>query len=240
MTTNVCNLLPDSKVFACDSRWSYETDDFFYYIDDSGYDKICYTDKVLAVFAGNASVIDSFKIWINNGCIGDMPSPEGASIIVYNFVDDTHFKRNHSFTLPSKDVVEVIFSGSGTRDAIRSWRSNKCAVQAVKDACVTDLYTGGREKFFDIQSRNNNISSTQLELSQLFNLLLREGFVMKKQVYQTMPYPLKDCVNDPEIRNDLFALSSGKASFDAPSPEAEMKWDEEEVQELNLFFQKCR
>lgn len=63
---------------------------------------------------------------------------------------------------------------------------------------------------------------------------------MKKQVYQTMPYPLKDYVNDPEIRNDLFALSSGKASFDAPSPEAEMKWDEEEVQELNLFFQKCR
>ncbi len=61
MTTNVCNLLPDSKVFACDSRWSYETDDFFYYIDDSGYDKICYTDKVLAVFAGNASVIDSLK-----------------------------------------------------------------------------------------------------------------------------------------------------------------------------------
>lgn len=243
MTTNVCNLLSHSLVFACDSRWSYETDKFFYYIDNSGYDKICHTDKLIAVFAGNASVIEEFKYWIHNSLIGEMPSPQETSIIAYNRVKKSYFARNHSFVLPSPDNLEAIFSGSGSRDAMRSWKNNKCAEQAVRDACITDLYTGGSVKFFNILSGQHNISDAQLPLSELFNLLSTEGFVMKKQTPQLNTatiYPLKEVIDDPEIANDLFALKSGKASFDAPSPEAEMLWSKDEIQALSDFFQECK
>lgn len=65
MTTNVFSIIPSHKIMACDSRWSYETDKFLYYIDDSGYDKIIYNGVIVAVFAGKANVIELFKKWIN-------------------------------------------------------------------------------------------------------------------------------------------------------------------------------
>lgn len=244
MTTNVCSFIPNSKIFACDSRWSYETDKFFYFIDDSGYDKICHTKKFVAVFAGNSYVIEKFKNWINDGCPKDaMPSPNEISIIVYNLVNGKHFARNHSFTLLSGNNIDVLFSGSGSFDAIRSWKTHKCAEQAVRDACITDLYTGGTVKFFNLQSHQHNIQANQLPYSQLFKILSTEGFVMNKQTQPlntATAYPIKDVISNPEIAQDLFALQSGKASLNAPAPEAEIEWSEQEIQDLSDFFQQCK
>ena len=108
MTTNVFSIISSHKIMACDSRWSYETDKFLYYIDDSGYDKIIFNGVIAAVFAGKANVIELFKKWISSGCNKDtMPNPNGISIIAYNTLTDKLFTRNHSFTYPSDKNPQV-------------------------------------------------------------------------------------------------------------------------------------
>ena len=94
---------------ACDSRWSYETDEFLYYIDDSGYEKIVFTEKMVAIFAGKANVIEHFKEWINNGLSGNMPNPNSISIIAYNIADNKYFTRNHRFAYPSDKTPKHYF-----------------------------------------------------------------------------------------------------------------------------------
>lgn len=243
MTTNVLSLLPQTKMLACDSRWSYETERFFYYIDHSGYDKIAYTDKMVAIFAGNASVIEQLKKWIKSNLIGKMPDPNDTSIIAYNLVNQTYFARNHSFSYPSSEEPEALFSGSGSFDAIRSWKIHRSPIRSVQDACLTDLYTGGEVKFFDLISRQNNLQKEQLPISALFTLLSEEGFVIRKQTQSLIgevAISMKEAVNDPEIVHDLHALKSGQASFNAPAPEAMIKWHEEEINNLETFFQNCK
>lgn len=243
MTTNVFSLLPHSMIMACDSRWSYETENFIYYIDDSGFDKIIYNHNMVAVFAGNAKVIDQFKIWINNNLVSEMPRPDGISIIAYNFKRQTYFARNHTFEYPSKENAEALFSGSGSADAMKSWIKHKSCIRSIQDACLTDLYTGGSIKYFDIVSKMHNISDIQLPFLALFQTLKQEGFVIRKnpiQLTTTMAEPIQSAIQDIEVANDLNALANGEASLDAPAPEALIPWNKEEISALSDFFKTCQ
>mgnify|MGYP000044478885 FL=1 len=241
MTTNVFSIIPSHKIMACDSRWSYETDKFLYYIDDSGYDKIIFNGVIVAVFAGKANVIELFKKWISSGCKDTIPNPNGISIIAYNTLTDEPFTRNHSFTYPSNKNPQVLFSGSGAFDAMRSWEKCNDCIKSVENACLTDVYTGGSVKFLNVLSLEHNILNEQTQLSDLFDLLKERGFVMRKHAKQlnTIAEPIKTAMNDPEILKDVNVFSSGEASFEAPAPEAMIEWQENEIQELLDFFQSC-
>lgn len=242
MTTNVFSLIQSYKIMACDSRWSYETERFLYYVDDSGYEKIVFTERMVAIFAGKANIIELFKRWINNGFVDSMPNPNGISIIAYDILRDEFFTRNHRFAYPSDNNPQVLFSGSGAFDAMRSWEKHNNCIQAVQDACLTDIYTGGMVKFFNVLSQEHNIPFVQTPLSDLFNLLKERGFVMRKHAKQlnAIAEPIKTAMNDPEILQDLSGLSSSEASFDAPAPEAMIEWQEDEIQKLSEFFLRCK
>ena len=158
-----------------------------------------------------------------------------------NTLTDEPFTRNHNFTYPSNKNPQVLFSGSGAYDAMRSWEKCNDCIKSVENACLTDVYTGGSVKFLNVLSLEHNILSEQTQLSDLFDLLKERGFVMRKHAKQlnTIAEPIKTAMNDPEILKDVNGFSSGEASFEAPAPEAMIEWQENEIQELSDFFQSC-
>ena len=243
MTTNVVDLIDAKKVLACDSRWSFETNNYLYFVDDSDYDKLYFNRVLVAVFAGNSTVIDNLKVWLQH-MNGDMPELDGSSIIAYRLSDGVIFARNHTYCLESEDNIPMaVFSGSGSYDAMNCWTVNRCAKKAVSTAGSTDAYTGGSVRFFEVVNNHHNVGN-QIPLSDLFNVFFTKGFAMRKgnifPAQTSVAISISEAIKDPVVKEELDCFQSNGANFVAPSPESFIPWSHDEKQRFSDFISGCK
>lgn len=225
MTTNVLDLR--NNMAASDSRWSSRVGPFFFYVDDTGFDKMIARGYVVFVFAGDARLIQEWKDWAVN-------LPNNADVLP----DYERDGRSIAVTLTNMDTGELMFereqigneearfAGSGAVHACDCWNRNFDPIKAVQSAMYIDLCSGGEVKFFGFDRQTNVQNCTRIEA--LGQKLLDMGYVMRTDG-KSVVVPIRDAAaNDPEVAKVIGGVMSGEHPLVAPCESMYKPWTQDE------------
>jgi hypothetical protein len=245
MTTNV--FCKKSNVLASDSRWSFKITDqigdteirstaAIAYVDDTGYDKICYDRDTGYIFAGPGLVIESWKNWVASPDQDSIKRPAVALDFSMCMVD-----------LESSEIIDehgqkvrdtnCRMAGTGAKHAYSCWAVNQNAELAVKSAIKSDFFSGGEVKTL----HGSNISKSRISLSLDFSLInqqfLQRGKVMYASNQHTIPLS-QAAMNDPRIQSLVNRVASGQSYAEAPSGYDSVVWTPADEQRLDAALEK--
>jgi hypothetical protein len=229
MTTNVYDSL--KEIFASDSRWSASHEDYFFYVDDTGFDKIVFDEYCGILFAGELSNIEEWKCWFNEGRNGVRPAADGLSICVVDMATGEICIDSHSITTDG-----ARFAGTGAEHAAICWELNKDAMKAVDTAKSFDACTGGKTVFLYRANKQNNIINDASE-TDVYTALKDRGMMMILKNGNNM-IPIKEALNNPKIKEAFKNISTGFASLRAPFYGIDKKWSEEDKKKLDKVLNK--
>lgn len=226
MTTNVLDLR--NGVAASDSRWSASVGPFFFYVDDTGFDKIIDKGPFVFVFAGYSALIQDWKDWAAG-------LPNGAD----KWPDEERNNLSISVTLTNMNTGEVIFereqigtddarfAGTGGIHAYQCWSRNFDPMMAVNSAKFIDLCSGGETMFKAFDGKTNIQNCSRIE--SLGQKLVETGYVMRTDGKPVAVMPIKDAAaNDPELAKALNEVLSGKQALVAPCEAMYKPWTTDE------------
>lgn len=180
MTTNVYD---GSKRLLCsDSRWSakHPSSDFFIFVDDFGFDKIEIAGNRAFLFAGRASTIHDWKIYLRSNPAGSQNHPsldDIALLIVEAETGKIVAAKGQDIQIANDDSSITSFAGTGSSHAADCWKANGCARTAVQTAKGFDLYSGGEVRFLELQSRTHNLKNDK-NYDELRSSFRTQGMVM--------------------------------------------------------------
>ncbi len=224
MTTNV--FCKKTNTLASDSRWSVKVTDkvagtevgstyAIVYVDDTGYDKICYDEDTGYIFAGTGPVIEKWKIWALSPNQALLTRPEvalGFSVCM------TDLESSDIFYEHGQQVrdAECRMAGTGAKPAYDCWAQHGNAKKAVESAVGKDFFSGGQVKFLSGTDKSHNLSfSTDFSLTS--SQLLKKGMVMYPVTSQ-ISVPLNQAaISDPRIASLVDQIQKNQISAEAPS-----------------------
>lgn len=226
MTTNVLDLR--NGVATSDSRWSASVGNFFFFVDDTGFEKIISKAHFAFVFAGDAGLIQEWKDWVADLPINADVWPDeerfGKSVAVTITNMDTSyvlFERKQEFA-----THEARFAGSGAIHAFACWVRNLDPIRAVKSAINLDFCSGGEVRYLWFNRTTNVDNCTRIE--SLGKKLVETGHVMRTDGRQ-LAYPVRDVADtDSEVAKALSEIVSGKESLVAPCDAMYQPWTEDD------------
>lgn len=239
MTTNVRDSA--SGILATDSRWTWslsvEGQTVNRFLDDTGYEKIITTGANAFMFAGNARVIDRWKINVRLATSGSPITPwdqlpiDGIAISIVDMPSGrVRFEEGHDIR---GNNGQVSFAGSGSYAAAQCWFSNKCALTAVESAKAADQHTGGVVKFQNIRTGESNLLDNK-SLDELINLFTGKGAAMLTNSTNVTPIT----VNSAYAANDDALVQAMKEAYakgngpTAPCDAVFKVWTPDEKQKL--------
>lgn len=224
---------------ACDSRWSISYGPWFFYLDDSGYEKIERYNNVALMFAGDGRKIQEFKDWIASDPVdsSSMPAEKGMSVcMVDEATGKVMFEKHQDINSDN-----VLCAGSGALWAFGCWKDNKCSKQAVKTAIQKDFCSGGAVKYIDFAKPDTNLlpipGAAKLHIDAVTNNILTRGNVMKIQATPTgvpnLPLPKAEgasAANDEQIARAEAArlAANGQLSATAPCAGMHNEWSDQD------------
>lgn len=235
MTTNVYDV--KASLLTSDSRWSVDGGDWIAYVDDTGYDKITFDARLAFLFAGDMAEIDYWKKWVADGRPKNEKPLNHVNRISVLQVDVANGKvvfQRGSFQGAYFGVSKVplaTFGGSGAEPAKICWVDNKCAMKAVSSAIAKDYFSGGETMFYNRANHQSNVtnSATVADVKQQAK---ERGQIMNVKNGQ-LTTTVKDAVNDPSnpaAQALANVVLSGGASFNAPFPDMDKPWTQEEIE----------
>lgn len=225
MTTNVLDLR--NGMAASDSRWSTRVGPFFFYVDDTGFDKIIPKNHFVFVFAGDSALIQEWKDWAENLPVNAHLWPDeerfGRSVAVT--LTDTS-TGNILFEREQIGTAEARFAGSGAGHAYECWMRNFDPIKAVESAMFIDLCSGGEVKFFGFDRKTNVSNCTRID--KLRNKLFDTGYVMRTDG-KPVAYPIREAAaNDAELTKAVNEIMSGEQNLVAPCDSMYKPWTSDE------------
>jgi hypothetical protein len=235
MTTNVYD--GTAGMVATDSRWSQTWGEFFFYIDDSGFDKLEIVGDFVLMFAGRGEGIRDWKIWLHSGPTGSQgqPAHDGISVCMIRVTD-----KAVTFCA-GQDIVKDggHFAGTGSHFAYSCWSANKDARRAVETAKVMDFCTGGEVKYFDLTTRAHNLHYIgQQDYAGMLRALNNRGTIMsiKAEAKEPARFTVKQAAasNDAKLREVAAKVASGDIRPEAPCDSMHTPWTEDQKKAFNV------
>lgn len=215
MTTNVYDNA--GGLLTSDSRWSIQADFGIMYVDDTGFDKIEEAAGNAFLFAGDSQVIQQWKDFLRSAPLSaaGRPGITGIAILITDLTQGSLvYHYGQDIILPSYDNPLQSFAGSGAMYAAPCWQVNGCARLAVNSAKANDRFSGGEVKFFELATRENNLSN-DIGVSELGNALLGKGMVMYNANSNTVPVQ-EAMKQDPRVAELCKKIANGQRSLSAP------------------------
>jgi hypothetical protein len=234
MTTNVFD--SNAGVLASDSRWSGQIDEYLFFVDDVGYDKIIFDSKLALLFAGNLAVIEVWKKWFRAGRYGHIPATHPDLSLCIVDLESGAIRKDHGGKLES-NCGTARFAGTGSPHAHQCWATNKDAVRSVGTACGLDLMSGGAVTYLDRTSRENNINKVG-SVETVMNAFLPKGeVIMLKANQKSAPVPIIEAIKEPAA-NDAFQkmITGGPAGVCAPFIGIGTEWTDAEIADLHAIL----
>lgn len=229
MTTNV--YCKPKGWLASDSRWTFETEFAYLYVDDTGFDKIDFLPgKAGFLFAGNSKVIGNWREWINSGPTNwdDLPDPEGISFCIVK--PDGSYVQFHGWT-----ILDAWFAGTGYTYAAICYGTNQDAKRAISSAKQMDPFSGGVTRFFQLSSGENNLNKypAQSLVSTIATEAIERGTVMYRDNEGSQRIPVQEAAaNDVRIKDFCDKIATGAVHASAPCLGASTPWTQAEKDSL--------
>ena len=143
MTTTIYDTI--NKQVASDTRWSAKVtlsdgNDYFVYVDDSGFDKIADRENTVLVLAGNGPLIAKWKEWWHTSLdTNNLPETDinGENVVNLMIVDKSNNKilfdagQKKALFCELSSVMLSVFAGSGDIHAASCWSLNRCVNTAI-------------------------------------------------------------------------------------------------------------
>jgi hypothetical protein len=237
MTTNTYD--SKAKLGASDTRISAQEGDYFFFIDDSGYEKIVYDKNLMVMFAGDLPPIEAWKQWFKGGMAGDHPGTPGEISICTVELHDGNIGSDRGKSERSA-CGQARFAGTGAYYANRCWRQHEDALKSIVSASHGDLRTGGEVRYLKVSDLANNLADTTT-LTQLMEALRTKGkMIMLGTSPKTEPVLISEAIAKDQAANDAFekVMSAGAASLCAPFIGMGEPWTDEEKASLNAVLAK--
>lgn len=248
MTTNAIDLL-FKKQASSDSRWSIKMDDKqILFVDDTGFDKIAIRNQTCLVFAGDAPLIEQWKLWLLSG---DDVDVENIPPTTWQLGNKTLTMSICLLTLPDGiigyddgDAIRFLnnlarFSGTGSSWAFISWLASRCAINAIGAAKASDPYSGGMTKFLVFGDGSNNLSQNgdgSIRADKMVNDLQTRGNHMDLETKVVTPI-----AEHQGAKEFLGALSSANIKSMASAPiGCEVEWTDEKRAKLQAALRAAK
>ena len=246
MTTNFYDSFHNKVV--CDSRWTVSSEDFDLYVDDTGFKKIEIVDDYTFMFAGNAEVIADWKDFIHKRPrpqnSDSLPAKKNLSVLIVNNqskrLEDSY---GHSvlqrFWKDDNAPLIATFAGTGGDHAAYGWVTCKKldCIEAVKFAISKDRYSGGKVKFYDVMTGDNNITKCEGP-SCLPRELEEKGMVKYHSILGTEKTISEARKTDPNIEKMLRGKASRASGFTAPCDAMYREPSPKEAERLCATFRR--
>ncbi|OBY48670.1 hypothetical protein [Pseudomonas sp. AU12215] len=216
MTTNVYD--KNTLKAGTDSRWSMTKEFAFFFVDNSGFEKIVATENAIFVFAGDSLVIQQWKDFLfSEHTALEQPNLDGiAMLMVDKTTGDVIFSHGQDIQ-PADEESRVVasFAGSGARHAAGCWMQNRDVVRSINTAKLFDLYSGGDTKYFELQANNGNLTE-DVGLAGLNRAFMERGMVMYLANGQA-PMSIRDAAaQDDRVKELVDGIAKGSLSLSAP------------------------
>ena len=236
MTTNVLDLR--NGIATSDSRWSTDSGNFFFYVDNTGFDKIVSKGPFAFVFAGDSGLIQEWKDWASNLPDNSEVWPDEDRFGKSVAVTVTNMKTGHVLFERKQDFSthEAKFAGTGSIHAYACWQRNFDAIRAVRSATYMDMCSGGDVKYLNFDGATNVENCTRID--RLTEILFETGRFMRTDGHP-QSYPIKDYSSvDPELSKALSDVVSGKQSLIAPCDAMYSPWTSDEKRMFSRAISK--
>lgn len=234
MTTNVYDGL--SFTLATDARWSLSLGYALLYVDDTGFEKIDFTDRIAYMFAGDSDVIAKWKNWIRSpgSSVRTRPALGRIAICMVDIGSgEVVFDRGQLIVKGN-----TRFAGTGATPAHQCWSENGCAKKAVETAKSADVYSGGTVKFFETLTKTHNLAQDSAYEQVIECFKQRGKYMLLQQPNGNGVSASAAASNDAEIKDMADKIASGQVTLTAPCPSIENDWTNDEVSALDAALMK--
>jgi hypothetical protein len=232
MTTNAIDR--KKRVIASDSRWSIDAGDLFFYVDDTGFDKISDRHFGTIICAGDAILIEEWRNWfltprLNTAALPRVERPtssEPAKVLLTVLLrPDAQILFTKGWSVSVDD--HAIFAGSGAEFARESYAKEGCSKQAVAAAALKDPATGGEVKFVEYETNRNNLNTKHASARDALEQLKTRGMVMDRVNKKLTP------ISSARLGSKgMLAKLGGELPLSAPAGHQIAPWTDEERENL--------
>ena len=253
MTTTIYDKV--SKKVASDTRWSAKVtlsdkNDYFVYVDDSGFDKIADRENAVLVLAGNGPLIAKWKEWWYTSLdTNNLPQTDkdGENVVNLMIVDKTNNEilfdagEKKALFCELSSIMLSVFAGSGDIHAASCWYSNRCVNTAIESASKLDYYTSNVVRYVEFTNGNSNISEMDYNYSSIVNAIMERGFIMNLSE-STAANDVGTPLNQHQIKDEINTLfTTGSAVASAPVPGmSTFKWSDINKEKLVSAINKVK
>jgi len=244
-----------SKKVASDTRWSAKVtlsdrNDYFVYVDDSGFDKIADRENTVLVLAGNGPLIAKWKEWWYTSLdTNNLPETDidGENVVNLMIVDKSNNEilfdagQKKALFCELSSIMLSVFAGSGDIHAASCWYSNRCVNTAIESASKLDYFTSNVVRYVDFTSGNSNISEMDYNYSSIVNAIMERGFIMNLSE-STAANDVGTPLNQHQIKDEINTLfTTGNAVASAPVPGmSTFKWSDKNKEKLVTAINKVK
>lgn len=215
MTTNVFD--GENGILAADTRWSYQSGNWLFYIDEPHFPKIEVLNKQFAfMFAGDGGVIQNWKSWIKSApnSFESMPDSHGVAVCIVDLPSGKSIYSEHQEISLENDVH---FTGSGARFAVVCWKERKCAKTAILSASKSDKATGSECQFYNVSSHETNINIPfgvqEITIQDVSRNIAERGRVMNTLLGTQTEFKLSNLVTGGEMDLNIDAIKEVQAKL---------------------------
>lgn len=237
MTTNAIDLR--SKVIACDTRWSIEQDEWFVFVDDTGFDKMVCRPIASIVCAGDAILIEQWRNWFIEPVLdfANMPMTNRTGHAgLYDITISVIRAYSGTVIYQAGQYLDfeqhAYFSGSGSPYALDCFSTNRCSRRCVRSASELDHRTGGTIQFVELSTNAHNLSDEWVGLSEVKNQFLSRGKAMNTTTKKVIPISDFTGPAADQIKSRL----RGELAISAPTGHPPKQWTDEEREKLRQVF----
>ncbi|MFV7666891.1 hypothetical protein [Shewanella algae] len=246
-----------NKAVASDTRWSCEAEfsdgrKYFFYVDDSDFEKIADRDTAVLILAGQGDLIAKWKDWWHNSLDeNNLPPIENANgmtavslMIINKTTNEVIFDAGQKkllYCMQTNNLMSV-FAGSGDLWAAHCWNTNRDYVSAVITASNNDLYTSPIVKFVDFGNGTKNVAKCCFQYNEISNAMLRRGYFMDISNGQPAANDVGTPLTSEQLRTELSSkLANGSIVASAPVPGlSNFKWTDEHKARFQRAIQQVK
>lgn len=240
MTTNVYDI--SKGLLSTDSRWSKDNGEYVVYIDNTGYDKIVYDNRIAILFAGDLDLVDVWKKWFHKGKPDPRPKLlDDVSLIIVSLETGMPvFKSEYTLTSGNEETIQAVYGGTGGVYAKNCWEVNSCAITAVNTAIKEDLLSGGEVVYLNRNNLSNNIKNS-CKIFHVNTQLKETGTIMNMKTKQKESIQnFMNSSNSSSAQALVEEVISGNAKLSAPFVGKGQPWSNEKIAELDNVLERFR
>lgn len=237
MTTNVLD--GRNRRVSSDSRWSIQLPNELVFVDNTGFDKIAERTRAVMICAGDAKLIDQWKVWfVQPTPSNEVPPTDRAELdgSFHEIYVTIIVKPTYEVLFSSGDYIKYLedaaFAGSGRGFARDCYAVNGCSIKCVETASSHDPKTGGETKYVDFTSGTSNLHQQIVTFQELEASFLQKGMVMNMATKEIRS------INGTGSSELAEAITKEKVNISAPTGHPPRTWTLQEKLDVSSAMRR--